>query len=233
MDRQRVMITDPSEEFALALQEAMQDEYEIRYFCDGVAALHEADSFRPQILVVDLMLPGLDGLTLIHRLSQLDTPPRVLAASRFISEYVLRSIEQLGVGYLMRKPCSIQAVCARIRDLSLQIPPFIPSKLEDIFKLLGISSRLHGYAYLREAIPRIARNPNLTATKQLYPDIGAVFGVQGSRVERSIRNAITRGWETGDPQVWQQYFPTRVKRPSNMDFICCIASLIQNASDLP
>ena len=86
---------------------------------------------------------------------------------------------------------------------------------------LNIPSKLRGYAYLREAIPRMMKDPDQPITKVLYPAVGAVFGCKGTHVERSIRSAIDTAWKQRDDRVWQRYFRVGsdgvIPRPSNAD----------------
>lgn len=68
----------------------------------------------------------------------------------------------------------------------------LPAKLSKFFTKIGLSRTLKGYDYLVEATKLVEVTPELLGnlTKGLYPQIGGKFGVSGSVVERSIRNAV-------------------------------------------
>ena len=110
----KILIADGCEDFRLALANILQDDYIVRTCADGDQALQLLHSFSPDILVLDLMISGLDGLSLLQSAAETDTPPTVVATSRFLSDYVIETAKQLGVMFLAAKPCSLNAIAARI-----------------------------------------------------------------------------------------------------------------------
>ena len=118
MEMLKLLIADGTEEFRLALTEQLAGSFVIRCCHQGKQALEMIGSFRPDVLVLDLMLPGLDGISLLQAVEELGLKPMVLAMTRFVSPYVMEAMDRFGVGYLMIKPCDVNATLARIRDLS-------------------------------------------------------------------------------------------------------------------
>lgn len=243
METRKLLIADGGEEFRQALKETLQGSYLVRTCRDGKEALDLLRSFKPDVLVLDLMLPELDGISLLQSATQDNIAPVVLATSRFINGYVLEAAEKLGVGYLVQKPCDIRATAARILDLS-RCPRSLPTFQSDpryhvsnLLLSLGVSPKRAGYRYLREAIPIMARHPDLPVTKELYPTVGALCQSDGGNVERSIRSVVHTAWERRDERVWQRYFPPdatgHIPRPTNAAFILrladCLALQEENA----
>lgn len=237
MEKKKLLIADGTEEFRLALSEALQEAYHVRSCKSGKEALSILHSYHPDVLVLDLMLPELDGISLLQSASAAGICPMVLATTRFISDYVTESINYLGIQYLMVKPCDIRATIDRIRDLSKRIHRIDPApedpklRISGILLSLGMPAKLNGYDYLQVAILQIARHPGQAVTKELYPHVAAVFGVDKANVERSMRNAIAAAWAHRDEQVWLQYFPADadgvLHRPTNSTFICQLAKALQ------
>lgn len=233
MDIRKLLIADGSEEFRSALADMLQGKYHVRLCGDGQEALSLLRGFRPDILVLDLMLPGLDGISLLQTAAEEQICPIVLATTRFITDYISDSVDRLGISYVMVKPCDIRATASRIGDLSLRIhPPLISHPDPRTFVSnqlisLGVSTKLRGYAYLREAVILLGRKPDQSITKELYPDVGALCGANREQVERSIRSAIEKAWLHRDDRVWQKYFlPDAdgvIPRPSNGVFISRLA----------
>lgn len=236
----RLLIADATEEFCMALVDFVRDFYEIRTCREGNEALQVIRSFRPHILVLDLMMPGLDGITLLQRAAQEGHTPMVLATTRFQSDYVLETLARLGVDYLMVKPCEIKAVAARVKDLSGHLKPMEVEKpdprtqVSNTMLKLSFSTKLHGYSYLREAIVETVMHPGQMVTKELYPTIAAMNHGSTDQVERSIRSAITKAWAAGDETVWRRFFlpeaDGRVRRPTNAAFITRIADYIRTGA---
>ena len=208
---------------------------------EGTKGLSEALSGDYQLVILDLMLPGLDGISLLQSEPMRELRPIVLAVSRFASDYVVESIEQLGVGYLMLKPCDIKATVARIADLSQRIkPPAVTpadnkTRISNTLLTLGIPTKLRGYAYLREAVEVMAQHPGLSITKELYPMVGQRCGASAENVERSIRGAIAAAWENRDDQIWRMYFSANPgqlpRRPTNAAFISRLADGLTQIHD--
>lgn len=238
MERMKLLIAEGTEDFRLALAELLQGMYAVQECADGNQALEFMHSFMPDILVLDLMLPGLDGISLLQTAADAGLTPMVLATSRFVSDYVMDAVDRLGVQYLMVKPCDIRATVSRIGDLSKRIKqpqlftqPDPRTYVSNLLLTLGIPTKLKGYGYLREAIQLMARDPDQSITKELYPAVANICGGAAVHVERSIRSAIAAAWEKRDEQLWQQFFPAdgdgTTHRPTNAAFISRLADSLR------
>ena len=216
--------------------------YELDCARNGRTGLEMAASGQFDLVVLDIMLPGLDGISLLQSAAASGLCPMVLVTSRFYNDYVLTALGELSVGYMMRKPCDIPATAARIGDLSRQIrtplvtPPDPQTQVTNLLLSLSVPSKLRGYAYLREAIPMMLKDPDQPITKVLYPAVGAIFGCKGTHVERSIRSAIETAWKQRDDRVWQRYFRVGsdgvIPRPSNAAFISRLADALRLSQDV-
>lgn len=67
MRKLKLLIADAGEEFRLALEERLHNTYTICGSGEGNEAMALLRSFRPDVMILDLMLPGLDGITLLQR----------------------------------------------------------------------------------------------------------------------------------------------------------------------
>ena len=236
MEKRKILIADTAEDFRRALEDALCGTYHVRTTAEGLQTMLQLRSFLPDILVLDLMLPGLDGITLLQKAAESGICPMVLATTRYISDYMLDAAGQLGIGYIMVKPCDISAMISRIADLSQRLKPaaFAPpdprTLVSNTLLRLGISTKLRGYGYLRECILLMARDPRQSVTKELYPAAAALLGVTAVQVERSIRSAVNTAWSRQDRNVWQMYFPGDhtglIPRPTNARFISRLADML-------
>ena len=221
LETQTLLIADSSEEFRTTLVQALQGNYRVLCCRTGMEALDILRRETPDLFIMDLMLPEVDGLTLLQRLHELGIHPTILATTRLVNDYVISATTKLGVEYLMIKPCDIRAIVRRVRDLSSRKSraaaggPDRRTYVSNLLTALGINNKLRGYNYLRAAIPAVARELRCTP----------------SQVERSIRNAIQQAWEKRSDETWLRYFPGNedgsVPRPSNATFICRLADRIQ------
>lgn len=244
MELRKLLIADGNEDFRSALAEALLGQYHVRTCGSGREALEILRSCNSDILVLNLMLPEIDGITLMERAVQEGIRPMVLVTTRYQNDYVLDTVSRLGVGYVMIRPCEIPAIVARIRDLSrrLEPPVFSPpdpqTQVTNLLLTLGIPTRLRGYQQAREAILKMAEDPDMAITKELYPAVAEICGGDWNHVERTIRSAIAAAWKRRDEQVWRQYFPPEpdgtVSKPTNGEFITRLAECLRmSRSPLP
>lgn len=236
MDKLKVLIVDSSEDFHKALADALQSVYAVRTVTDGLQALKILPSFSPNVVVLDLLLPGLDGISLLQKIYESGQRPSVLVVTRHNSQYALETTTRMGVDYFMLKPCDIGSVAARIADLcgKLQTPviaqPKPRTQISGVLLRLGIPTKLRGYSYLREAVLLMADDPNQSITKELYPAVADIFDANAVQIERSIRSAVHTAWERRDEQLWRMYFSPDetglIPRPTNAAFISRLADLL-------
>ena len=228
---QKLLIADCNEDYQTALTAALQGSYHILCCRTGTEALDLLHRERPEILVLDLMLPELDGLTLLERANADGLHPMVLAVTPLLTPYVYSCIQRLGIEYLIRKPCDIDAIVSRIRDLSQRqytpvhrIDP--TTYVTDVLLSLCLSTKHNGFSYLREAILLMAKDPAQSVTKILYPEVARICDCNKENVERSIRTALDKAWEKSTDCKWQKYFPNTQHRPSNAVFITRLAEAL-------
>lgn len=232
----KLLIADGVVESAQTLQTLFRDRCEVRTCADGESATVLLREFVPDILVVDLMLPKTDGLSLLQVACGQAHRPQILVQTGFASPYIMARLAQLEVDYVMIKPCPVQALEARICDFldqTRQAPPSDPADDQMIHTMLagmGFSPKLAGYDLLVQGIPMYARDPSQAIIKELYDAVGRSRQKNAVQVERSIRSAIDKAWSTGDPRAWQRYFcpgpDGRVPRPSNGAFIARMAQFL-------
>lgn len=227
----KLLIADCNEDYRAALSAALQENYHVFCCRTGTEALALLYQEHPDILVLDLMLPELDGLTLLERICANGIRPMVLAATPILSDYVFTCAQRLGIEYLVRKPCAIEAIASRIQDLSrrLKAPESKTDPVSFVTALLlslGISTKHNGFSYLREAILLMAKDPAQSVTKMLYPEVARRCDCNKENVERSIRTALDRAWEKSDREKWMAFFPGAQQRPSNAVFISRLAEAL-------
>lgn len=230
-DKCRLLIADSSEIVRDALRDILEDSFDLKLCGDGRTALELLHRFRPDVLVVDLMLPGIDGLSLLQAARDADIHPAVLATTRQQNDYILDTAWQLGVSYMMLRPFSLGAITERIQDLALHTRKYTmdpSSQVRRILVRLGFSAKPKSYAMLRDAIVLLAENPGIFLSKELYPAVGKLHNTSAAATEKAIRDLLQSTWPHRDDSVWQLYFPSGADggRPSNGVFLTRIAQCL-------
>lgn len=225
MDPRKVLIADPAEEFRAALTQALSAGFQV-VTCtrgDEVAALLKSE--QPDLLILELSLPGLDGITLLE---QLDARPPTLVVTDLLNPYVHQALVRLGVEYAIRKPSPIQAVADRAYDLARTAHAARePDCLQEALTRLGFSSGRQGFAHLLTGIPLLSQNRNQQLSKELYETIAMLDHSTPAAVEKAIREELRRGWDAGDRREWSRLFPGRAQCPRNKEFLFRMADLLR------
>ena len=246
-NRTTVFIADNSEELCKQLTAALHHSQNFQVVgtaTDGESALRMIGERKPTLVVLDMMMPKRDGISILKAMNGSDHKPVTLATSAFITEYVAGAISDLGVRYLMLKPCEISAMVERLEELRItgqrrlslpkkQEQSSIESMVTGIIHEIGVPAHIKGYQYLREAIIIAVNDMDVinAITKVLYPQVAKTFQTTPSRVERAIRHAIEVAWDRGDLDTLQRFFGYTVSntkgKPTNSEFIALIADKLQ------
>lgn len=230
MEAPLLLIADSNPEFREALARALQGRYCVHCCGSGREALALLWQLQPEILVLDLMLPELDGLTILQTAAGEGWRTVILATTPLVTGYVLEICEALGVSYLMRQPCDVPTVARRVEDLSMRLHTSAADPhgyIDGILRSLRFVPTHHGFRCLLIAAVLAAQNPNQSMTKELYPEVGKRCEppAVGKQVEKQIRYAIDVAWKQRDAEIWDRYFPTG-KKPTNQAFISRLADLL-------
>lgn len=245
----RILIADSNEDFRKLMTQLINDEEDMEVIGqaeDGMEALTLSAETKPDVLVTELVLTKLDGMSVVQRMPETGAAPRVIVVSGFWNDRVVSECSELGVSYFIPKPFDPSALLQRIRltRAASQPQPVRPSSpaarpepsleavVTDIIHEIGVPAHIKGYQYLREAIILTINDMDVinSVTKVLYPAVAKKFGTTPSRVERAIRHAIEVAWDRGDLETLQKFFGYTVSnikgKPTNSEFIAMIADCL-------
>ena len=217
-EKKKIIIADASEEFRQMLSEMVKVEEDLVLVGetgDGEELLRLIGETRPDVVVMDLLLSGMDGLEVLERMGNSRT--RVLVLSAFAGSALAEQVSARGGAYCMLKPCRLTTVLERVRQLAsgqeqAEEPEndvrALERRVTAIIHEIGVPAHIKGYQYLREAIALVVQDMDIinAVTKVLYPTVAKKFGTTASRVERAIRHAIEVAWDRGDLETLQKYF---------------------------
>lgn len=227
MDAPLLLIADHDSEFQQALAKELLGRYRVLCCNAGEQALESLLQLRPDVLVLNLMLPEMDGITLLQRLGPERMPPAVLLYTPYINSHILEAVQALNIHDFVRQPCGLQPLLARLEEMSDRSGSSPQACVKEILRCLNFNETHNGSQMLIPAITLFAQNPKQLVTKELYPAVARQWGEGMSRkqVERDIRYAIKYAWERQPPDAWRRYADF-TKKPSNRVFIAKMAKLL-------
>ena len=237
-NRKTVLLADANEEFRSTLREEIEKTEVFTVVGstgDGTEALQILEQCRPDIAVLDLILPGTDGVQILRQLKEREERTQAIVLSAFCTDQVVAESMSLGAAYFLPKPCEAATLLDRMQ--AVLGPAAAPEEQETALKNrvtaviheIGVPAHIKGYQYLREAIMIAVGDMEVinAVTKVLYPAVAKRFATTPSRVERAIRHAIEVAWDRGDLETLQKYFGYTVSnakgKPTNSEFIAMIA----------
>ena len=119
----RVLVVEDDEDIAQALQRSLRMEgYEVRIALDGAAGLEQSHSFVPDLVILDLGLPKVDGIDVARGLREQDDVPILILTARDALESRVEGLDAGADDYLV-KPFERQELLARMRALLRRRPP--------------------------------------------------------------------------------------------------------------
>jgi len=222
-----VLIADDNKDFCDIISQYLsrQDDLEVIGVAhDGIETLNKVKRYQPDVLVLDIIMPHMDGLGVLEKLSQesMDNIPKIIILSAVGQDKITQRAIALGADYYIVKPFDLEVFVKRIKELAtngFDSPEFsltssilpnsnllnrsrgrnLEAEITNIIHEIGVPAHIKGYQYLREAITMVINDMDLLSgiTKELYPGIAQKFNTTPSRVERAIRHAIEVAWSRG------------------------------------
>ncbi|HYG56661.1 MAG TPA: sporulation transcription factor Spo0A [Symbiobacteriaceae bacterium] len=241
----KVLIGDDNRDFCELLRTYVEGQSDLELVGvahNGTEVLDQIEKAVPDVIILDIIMPHLDGIGVLERLNHMDLPsrPKIIMLTAFGQENITQKVLEMGADYYVLKPFSLDVLGTRIRQLAGVAPspatapampatsappnpavPYVPVRTRSldndvttIIHEIGIPAHIKGYRYLREAIMMVVNRVDLLGcvTKELYPTIARNHQTTPSRVERAIRHAIEVAWSRGNVEVIHGLFGHTVNR---------------------
>lgn len=254
----RVLIADPDPDLQRTITAALSQERDMEaagFSSGGTETLSQIQSLRPDVVLLELVQPRLDGLSVLRRLAEAESAPPVVVLTGFVNAAIVAECARLGAAYFVPKPCDPGALLQCLRQYAKaekrplaapgqatapKAPAPAPAHLEsavesavtNILHEMGVPAHIKGFQYLRAGILFTIRGTGSVAgiTKVLYPEIAKRFSATPACVERAMRHAIEIAWNRGDFEMQQKIFRGTISgakgKPTNGEFIALLAEHI-------
>ena len=209
-EKSRVLIIDDNTEFVDSIRQYLnaQDYAEVAGTAyNGREGLSQIHTLQPDVVLLDIVMPHLDGIGVLEALNQqsIQSRPVIIVCTGYTNEGIHQQVLNLGADYLMLKPFEVESLGSRIRQLKstpvkVAQPNFsqaaapalsaprrsLDYEVTNIIHQMGVPAHIKGYQYLRDAIILVINEVNLlgAVTKELYPMVAEKYDTTPSRVER-------------------------------------------------
>ncbi|MGN1399960.1 MAG: sporulation transcription factor Spo0A [Bacillus sp. (in: firmicutes)] len=257
MGKVKVCIVDDNRELVRLLDDYISSQEDMEVLgvtYNGQECLKMLETAEPDVLLLDIIMPHLDGLAVLEKIRELPKQPNVIMLTAFGQEDVTKKAVELGASYFILKPFDMEHLGNTIRQVSGNPsstsrtqsssqgtyrtaydnkPKNLDASITSIIHEIGVPAHIKGYLYLREAISMVYNDIELlgSITKVLYPDIAKKYNTTASRVERAIRHAIEVAWSRGNIDSISSLFGYTVSmskaKPTNSEFIAMVADKLR------
>ena len=251
-----VAIADDNERILDLLGEMIENNKEMKLVGkanNGEDMYHLIKEKEPDVVILDLIMPKLDGLSVMEKINaddQITKRPEYIIVTAVGQERITEDAFRKGASYYVMKPFHNDMILSRIKDAgkgerrnsseaipgsTVQKKPEynLETRVTDMIHEIGIPAHIKGYHYLRDAIIMAVDDMDVlnAITKVLYPTIAKMHQTTASRVERAIRHAIEVAWSRGKLDTLDELFGYTVSngkgKPTNSEFIALIADTIR------
>lgn len=208
---------------------------------------------QPDVVLLDLIMPKMDGLTVMEQVSQdknVSKRPYFIVVTAVGQERITEDAFSKGANYYIMKPFNNEMLLNRIKSVRKMFRnnekksedtktenavrgENLENRVTNMLHEIGIPAHIKGYHYLRDAIIMAVEDMDVlnAITKILYPTVAKKYQTTSSRVERAIRHAIEVAWSRGKLDTLDELFGYTVStgkgKPTNSEFIALIADTIQ------
>lgn len=259
MDKFNVAIADDNEKMLRLLGDIVGRDNELSVVGtarDGLEAYDIIKNKQPDVMLLDIVMPKLDGLSVLDRMRSdhtLKKKPAVIIISAVGQESITEDAFDKGADYFIMKPFESDVVIRHIKRLRdhrnhKAMEPQTGGAYEKVTEApardlradvtnmiheIGVPAHIKGYQYLRDAIEMTVEDIEMlgSITKILYPTIAKKYQTTPSRVERAIRHAIEVAWNRGKMDTIDELFGYTINngkgKPTNSEFIALIADKIR------
>ena len=225
MEKKRILIVDDDENIAELISLYLVKEcFDTEIAADGESALEKFKEYQPQLILLDIMLPGMDGYDVCREIRKSSNVPIImLSAKGEVFDKVLGL--KIGADDYMIKPfdsnelvARVQAVLRRVQQNEEVVPDQV-EKLSDCVKYDGLTVNLNSYSVIYngtvidmppkeiEMLYFLANSPNQVFTReQLLDQIWGYDYIGDTRTVdvhvKRIREKIKDGSNWSIATVW-------------------------------
>lgn len=251
-----IAIADDNERVLEVLEDVLCADKEVNLVgkaTDGVDMYEIIKQKQPDVVLLDLIMPKMDGLGVmdkVHQDKKLEKKPYFIIVTAVGQERVTEDAFRKGASYYVMKPFRNEAIMEQIQNIKQEVQKEtkktayvtysqetqeedLESIVTDMIHEIGIPAHIKGYHYLRDAILMAIDDMDVlnAITKILYPTVAKKHQTTSSRVERAIRHAIEVAWNRGKVELLDSLFGYTISngkgKPTNSEFIALVADTIR------
>lgn len=132
MNKTRVLAVDDEESVRLSIEESLKENFQVTTVANGEDAIKSIANEKPDLVLLDIMLPGIDGIETLKKIKEFDANIHVVMISVIDRLNVLVKAMRMGADYFYSKPFDAFALNIIIRNIlsnKLKMENFLDSDI--------------------------------------------------------------------------------------------------------
>jgi len=210
MNEYRLMVVDLDNEYAKQTADFLAAHAGFKVVgtaADGIEALKVLKRTKPDVVLLDLLLPGMDGLSLMRTIQAMKPAPVVICLSEAYTSVSIELARRNGACYYMYKPVEPESLAAVMKDCcrlafekrnldvvreGISHSGELTGRIHSLLHELGFSFKFNGSEYLAKSVELAMESPMAlhNISSGVYEKIAAQMKVSSASVERNMRTAI-------------------------------------------
>lgn len=119
-ERKVILVVDDHQGILDTIEMLFSDEFEVILAIDAFQALSVLRDVEPDMIFLDYMMPGFNGIQLLREIKQMHLGSKIVVVTASVLDEILDEVQWLGVDGLVRKPFDIAQIMNFTEDLIQQ-----------------------------------------------------------------------------------------------------------------
>ncbi len=116
----KVLVAEDTDSNYLLVYTLLKKEYDVKRACNGVEAIEMHKAYHPDIILMDMKMPDMDGFTATRKIREFDTEIPIIAVTAFAFDQDRQKAIQAGCNDYMSKPISRELLKEMIKKWALR-----------------------------------------------------------------------------------------------------------------
>jgi DNA-binding response OmpR family regulator len=150
MRKETILIIDDDQDLARIVQLSLDREgYQTVIAISGLEGLQEAYRVQPDLVILDIMMPGMDGWEVCRRLGEMSNVPILMLTAKGTEADIVKGL-QIGADDYLTKPFSVAELIARIQALLRRTGSQLQTDKPSIFSIRNLTIDLNRRLVMRD-----------------------------------------------------------------------------------
>ncbi|MEO0087245.1 MAG: response regulator [candidate division WOR-3 bacterium] len=114
----KILLVDDNFELGFTLKELLELKgFQVEYVEDGFAALDKFKENNFDLVIMDIVMPGMDGIEIFKKMKEIKKDIKAIFVSAFIEDKRKEELKKMGIKYFVEKPYDFSKIASKIEEM--------------------------------------------------------------------------------------------------------------------